>query len=140
MDYLNTLSTFAASLRFAALPPAVRAHTGWILADTLAAIAAGSAEPELRALAQRQRLDSPATARVRFHVTPDWQQGRTTFGGLLSALVVWGVKPGPLMITESPEIFWGLIASMWIGNVLLLIMNLPLAGLFAKLLKVPVRA
>jgi 2-methylcitrate dehydratase PrpD len=61
MDYLDTLSTFAASLRFAALPPAVRAHTGWILADTLAAIAAGSAEPELRALAQRQRLGSGAT-------------------------------------------------------------------------------
>jgi len=61
MDYLDTLSTFAAGLRFAALPPAVRKHTGWILADTLAAIAAGSAEPELRALAQRQRLGSGAT-------------------------------------------------------------------------------
>ena len=54
MDYLDTLSHFATGLRFAALPLAVRAHTGWILADTLAAIAAGSAEPELRALAQRQ--------------------------------------------------------------------------------------
>ena len=61
MQYLDTLSTFAAGLRFAALPPAVRLHTGWILADTLAAIAAGSAEPELRALAQRQRLGSGAT-------------------------------------------------------------------------------
>lgn len=61
MQYLDTLSTFAAGLRFAALPPAVRAHTGWVLADTLAAIAAGSAEPELRALAQRQRLGSGAT-------------------------------------------------------------------------------
>ena len=59
MDYLNTLSTFAASLRFAALPPAVRAHTGWILADTLAAIAAGSAEPELRALARQLLLPRP---------------------------------------------------------------------------------
>ena len=61
MQYLDTLSTFAAGLRFAALPPAVRTHTGWILADTLAAIAAGSAEPELRALAQRQRMGSGAT-------------------------------------------------------------------------------
>jgi 2-methylcitrate dehydratase PrpD len=61
MHYLDTLSTFAAGLRFASLPPEVRAHTGWILADTLAAIAAGSAEPELRALAQRQRLGSGAT-------------------------------------------------------------------------------
>ena len=61
MQYLDTLSTFAAGLRFAALPPAVRAHTGWVLADTLAAIAAGSAEPELRALAQRQRMGGGAT-------------------------------------------------------------------------------
>ena len=61
MDYLDTLSTFAAGLRFAELPPEVRTHTGWVLADTLAAIAAGSAEPELRALAQRQRLGSGAT-------------------------------------------------------------------------------
>ena len=51
MNYLDTLSAFAAGLRFPALPEAVRAHTGWILADTVAAIAAGSAEPELQALA-----------------------------------------------------------------------------------------
>ena len=51
MNYLDTLSSFAAGLRFPALPEAVRAHTGWILADTVAAIAAGSAEPELQALA-----------------------------------------------------------------------------------------
>ena len=61
MQYLDTLSTFATGLHFAGLPPEVRAHTGWVLADTLAAIAAGSAEPELRALAQRQRLGSGAT-------------------------------------------------------------------------------
>jgi acyl-CoA thioesterase len=50
--------------------------------------------PLSQLLAQRQRLDSPATARVRFHVTPDWQQGRTTFGGLLSALVVQAMRDG----------------------------------------------
>ncbi len=51
MNYLDTLSGFAATLRFHELPEAVRAHTGWILADTVAAVAAGSAEPELQALA-----------------------------------------------------------------------------------------
>jgi 2-methylcitrate dehydratase PrpD len=51
MHYLDTLSAFSATLRFGTLPEAVRAHTGWILADTVAAVAAGSAEPELRALA-----------------------------------------------------------------------------------------
>ena len=62
MDDLDTLSHFAASLRFADLPSTVRAHTGWILADTLAAIAAGSAEPELRSLAQRSASSARETA------------------------------------------------------------------------------
>jgi putative tricarboxylic transport membrane protein len=57
---------------------------------------------------------------------------------LLSALVVWGVKPGPLMITESPEIFWGLIASLYLGSVMLLVMNLPMVPLFAQILRIPV--
>lgn len=61
MDDLDTLSTFASALQFKELPLAVRAHTGWILADTVAAIAAGSAEPELRALAAHQGDSAGAT-------------------------------------------------------------------------------
>jgi putative tricarboxylic transport membrane protein len=56
---------------------------------------------------------------------------------LLSALILWGVRPGPLMMTESPDIFWGLVASMYVGNVVLLIMNLPLVGVFAQILRIP---
>lgn len=56
---------------------------------------------------------------------------------LLSALILWGVKPGPLMMTESPDVFWGLVASLYIGNVVLLVMNLPLVGVFAQILRVP---
>jgi putative tricarboxylic transport membrane protein len=57
---------------------------------------------------------------------------------LLSALILWGVRPGPLMITEHPDVFWGLVASLYIGNAVLLIMNLPLVGVFAQILRVPV--
>jgi putative tricarboxylic transport membrane protein len=56
---------------------------------------------------------------------------------LLSALVIWGVRPGPLMMLESPDVFWGLVASMYIGNVILLLLNLPLVPLFAQILRVP---
>ena len=56
---------------------------------------------------------------------------------LLAALVLWGFKPGPLFIQDSPALFWGLIASMYIGNVVLLVLNLPLVALFAQLLKMP---
>jgi len=57
---------------------------------------------------------------------------------LLSALILWGVRPGPLMMQESPDVFWGLVASMYIGNVILLLLNLPLVPLFAQILRVPV--
>ncbi len=57
---------------------------------------------------------------------------------MLSALVLWGVKPGPLMMEERPDVFWGLVASMYIGNVMLLILNLPLVPLFAQILRIPV--
>ena len=56
---------------------------------------------------------------------------------LLSALTIHGVTPGPLMIKDNPEVFWGLVASMYIGNVVLLILNLPFVGLFVNLLRIP---
>ena len=56
---------------------------------------------------------------------------------LIGALIVQGIQPGPLVIIQQPELFWGLIASMWIGNVMLLVINLPLIGLWVKLLSVP---
>jgi putative tricarboxylic transport membrane protein len=63
--------------------------------------------------------------------------GSGTTAILLAALVLWGFKPGPLFIHDQPQLFWGLVASMYIGNVVLLILNLPLVALFAQLLRVP---
>ena len=56
---------------------------------------------------------------------------------LLSALMIHGVQPGPQLIADHPQIFWGLIASMYIGNLMLLVLNLPLVGLFVSLLRIP---
>jgi putative tricarboxylic transport membrane protein len=56
---------------------------------------------------------------------------------LLGALMIHGLRPGPLLIKESPEVFWGVVASLYIGNVMLLVLNLPLIGLWVKILKVP---
>ena len=58
---------------------------------------------------------------------------------LLGALLIYGIQPGPLLMRNEPRLFWGVIASMYIGNVMLLILNLPLIGLWVKLLKVPYR-
>jgi putative tricarboxylic transport membrane protein len=56
---------------------------------------------------------------------------------ILGALIIKGVQPGPQLITEHPDIFWGLIASFWIGNVLLVLLNVPMIGVWVKLLQVP---
>jgi putative tricarboxylic transport membrane protein len=56
---------------------------------------------------------------------------------MLAAMMVHGVSPGPLLIAQQPDLFWGFIASMYVGNVVLLILNLPLVGLFVNLLRIP---
>ncbi|GAB3630016.1 hypothetical protein PTE30175_04837 [Pandoraea terrae] len=58
---------------------------------------------------------------------------------ILGALMIQGITPGPQLISEHPDIFWGLIASFWIGNVLLMILNVPLIGVWVKMLQVPYR-
>jgi TctA family transporter len=58
---------------------------------------------------------------------------------MLGALTIQGIAPGPQVMTQKPDLFWGLVASMWIGNAMLVILNLPLIGLWVMLLKVPYR-
>jgi putative tricarboxylic transport membrane protein len=61
-------------------------------------------------------------------------QGRNQMVG---AMIIQGIVPGPNVAAEQPALFWGIIASMWIGNLMLIVLNLPLIGLWVKLLKVP---
>ncbi|MEK7782676.1 MAG: tripartite tricarboxylate transporter permease, partial [Candidatus Binatota bacterium] len=56
---------------------------------------------------------------------------------MIAAMMVHGISPGPLLIQQQPELFWGFIASMYVGNVVLLILNLPLVGLFINVLRIP---
>jgi TctA family transporter len=58
---------------------------------------------------------------------------------MIGALIIQGVAPGPNLIAEKPALFWGVVASMWIGNLMLVILNLPLVGLWVKLLTVKSR-
>ena len=58
---------------------------------------------------------------------------------MVGAMTIKGIQPGPQVMTSNPELFWGLIASMWIGNLMLIVLNLPLIGIWIKLLTVPYR-
>jgi len=65
--------------------------------------------------------------------------GSATMALMLGAMTIHNIQPGPQVMTSNPELFWGLIASMWIGNAMLIILNLPLIGIWVKLLTVPYR-
>jgi TctA family transporter len=58
---------------------------------------------------------------------------------MIGALMIQGITPGPNVVNEQPELFWGVIASMWVGNAMLIILNLPLIGIWVTMLKVPYR-
>ena len=65
--------------------------------------------------------------------------GNAVMALMVGAMTIHNIQPGPQVMTSNPELFWGLIASMWIGNAMLIILNLPLIGLWIKLLTVPYR-
>ncbi len=58
---------------------------------------------------------------------------------MIGAFILQGITPGPNVINQEPALFWGIIASMWIGNLLLVILNLPLVGLWVRMLSIPYR-
>ncbi|RYH42488.1 MAG: tripartite tricarboxylate transporter permease, partial [Alcaligenaceae bacterium] len=65
--------------------------------------------------------------------------GNAVMALMVGAMTIHNIQPGPQVMSSHPELFWGLIASMWIGNLMLVILNLPLIGLWVKLLRVPYR-
>jgi TctA family transporter len=62
-----------------------------------------------------------------------------TMAMMIGAMMIHGISPGPRVMTERPTLFWGLIVSMWIGNLMLVVLNLPLVGMWVKLLRIPYR-
>ena len=65
--------------------------------------------------------------------------GNAVMALMIGALTIHGIQPGPQIMTERPNLFWGMVASMWVGNLMLVIINLPLIGIWVQLLKVPYR-
>jgi putative tricarboxylic transport membrane protein len=65
--------------------------------------------------------------------------GNAVMALMIGALTIHGIQPGPQIMTERPALFWGMIASMWIGNLMLLVINLPLIGIWVQLLRLPYR-
>ena len=65
--------------------------------------------------------------------------GSGTMALMLGALTIYGIQPGPRVMSDHPDLFWGLVVSMWIGNLILVVLNLPLVGIWVQMLKLPYR-
>jgi len=66
--------------------------------------------------------------------------GNAIMALMVGAMMIQGIQPGPQVMTAQPQLFWGVIASMWLGNLMLIVLNLPMIGLWVSLLRVPYRA
>src|ERR1700726_2269558 len=65
--------------------------------------------------------------------------GDSVMALLLGALIIQGIVPGPQLISQHPDVFWGLVASFWVGNIMLVVLNVPMIGIWVKLLTIPYR-
>ena len=92
---------------------------------------------DLRGVAAPETADNAAQTGAFVPMLALGIPGSGTTAVLLGVLLLYSITPGPLLFTQRPEVAWGLIASMYIGNLMLLVLNLPLVGLFARLLLVP---
>jgi len=94
-------------------------------------------EGDIRGLAAPESANNASAGGAMVPMLTLGIPGSGTTAILLGALLLFSVTPGPMMFETRPEIAWGLIASMYIGNIALLVINLPLVGLFARMLTVP---
>ncbi|MFW5899525.1 MAG: tripartite tricarboxylate transporter permease, partial [Jiangellaceae bacterium] len=94
-------------------------------------------EGDIRGVAAPEAANNAAVSGAMIPLLTLGVPGSGTTAVILAALLALNLNPGPLFISQQPDLFWGLIASMYIGNVMLLILNLPMVGLFIRILLVP---
>src|SRR3954465_11919628 len=127
---------------FGVLPgtgPAIASFSSYMLEKKLAADPSRFGRGAIEGVAGPEAANN-ADAQCKF--IPMLTLGLPASGGMalmLGALTIQGIQPGPEVMTLRPDLFWGLIASMWIGNLMLVVLNLPMIGLVVKLLRVPYR-
>ena len=129
-------------LFFGVLPgtgPAIASFASYMLEKKLAADPSRFGQGAIEGVAAPEAANN-ADAQCKF--IPMLTLGLPASGVMalmLGALTIQGIQPGPEVMTQRPDLFWGLVASMWIGNLMLVVLNLPMIGLWVKLLQVPYR-
>jgi len=127
---------------FGTLPgagPTIAAFSSYALERKIAKDASQFGKGDIRGVAGPEAANNGAAQCAFIPTLTLGIPGSGTMALILGALTIQGIAPGPQVMTQRPDLFWGLIASMWIGNAMLLVLNLPMVGLWVKLLKVPYR-
>ncbi|HEX6004119.1 MAG TPA: tripartite tricarboxylate transporter permease [Burkholderiales bacterium] len=127
---------------FGTLPgggPTISAFSSYALEKKVAKDASEFGKGDIRGVAAPESANNAAVQCAFITTLTLGIPHGATMALLLGALTIQGIAPGPQVMTQRPELFWGLIASMWIGNAMLVILNLPLVGVWVKLLTVPYR-
>ena len=127
---------------FGALPgtgPAISAFSSYMVEKKLAKDPSRFGQGAIEGVAAPEAANNAASQTSFIPTLTLGIPGSGVMALMLGALTIQGISPGPQVMTSKPDLFWGLIASMWIGNLLLVVLNLPLVGMWVQLLKVPYR-
>ncbi len=119
--------------------PSVSAFTSYMVEKKLAKDPSRFGKGAIEGVAAPEAANNAAAQTAFIPTLTLGIPGSATMALMLGALTIQGIAPGPQVMTSKPDLFWGLIASMWIGNLMLVVLNLPLVGLWVKLLKIPYR-
>jgi TctA family transporter len=127
---------------FGALPgtgPAISAFSAYMVEKKMAKDPSRFGKGAIEGVASPESANNAASQTSFIPTLTLGIPGSGVMALMLGALTIQGIAPGPQVMSAKPDLFWGLIASMWIGNLLLVVLNLPLVGMWVQLLKVPYR-
>jgi putative tricarboxylic transport membrane protein len=141
-SFWPTLRGTAVGSFFGALPgtgPAISAFSAYMVEKKLAKDPSRFGQGAIEGVAGPEAANNAAAQCAFIPTLTLGIPGSGVMALMLCALTIQGIAPGPQVMTSKPDLFWGLIASMWLGNFLLVVLNLPLVGMWVQLLKVPYR-
>jgi putative tricarboxylic transport membrane protein len=141
-SFWPTLRGTAVGSFFGALPgtgPAISAFSAYMVEKKMAKDPSRFGQGAIEGVAGPEAANNAAAQCAFIPTLTLGIPGSGVMALMLGALTIQGIAPGPQVMTSKPDLFWGLIASMWLGNFLLVVLNLPLVGMWVQLLKVPYR-
>lgn len=119
--------------------PTLAAFSAYMLEKKIAGVGGKFGEGDIRGVAAPEAANNAAAQTSFVPMLTLGLPSNAVMALMIGAMTIHGIVPGPQVMTQNPSLFWGLIASMWIGNLMLLVINLPLVGVWVQLLKVPYR-